>query len=405
MGLMLVRLLLMAHLLDVPAFAVYSAGLLISSSFCMLACLGLQLLLQRELPVMIVRRREHAGGVLMMQCALVATVCAVVGAAAVAAGGVTLAGLSPALLALAMIHGLSQQLFMVATVDSRSRSQPLRFARQNLDRALVVLTAGGTVASLGGQAATVLATEAGLSLLLAVSLLRQQLNAIPLRMTAAAALAMRRLRRIAWRPALALLAVTSLAFLMINADRWLAAQTLPASVFATYAFAWTVLMVAQSVQVVINASVFPMLARRFASDHSGAAFSISARASLVILACAALAALPLWALLDHAIVRWFAAYDEARSLLPVFLVIAVLRVSDFWSSYLIVVGRETLLLQLNLLSTATGATAWWLIARPADNTLRAEQVALLALLLAVSGYAMAAWTAWGCARAFHREMG
>lgn len=403
MGLMLLRLLVMARLLEVPAFAQYSAGLLVSSSFCMLACMGLQSLLQRELPVMIVRRREQAGGVLLMQCTLMAAVCAVAAVTAVAIGGVSLAGLSPVLLVLALTHGLSQQLFLVATVDSRSRGQPLRFARHNLDRSLLLLPAGAAVAAAGGPAGAVLGTEAAVSLLLAVWLLRRQFHAIPLRLLGAVRLAWRRLPFTAWRSALALLAVASLGFLALNADRWLAAERLPASAFAPYAFAWTLLMVAQSVQVVINASLYPMLARRYASSGGGSAFNISVRASMGLLAGGIVVALPLWALLDHGIARWFAAYDDARALLPMFLVIALLRVSDFWSSYLVVVGREARLLLLNLLSAAVAVAVWWLLARPDAGPLGAGQAALLALLLTVSGYGAAAAAAWACARALRQE--
>lgn len=403
MGLMLARLLLMARLLDVQAFAVYSAGLLVSSSFCMLACLGLQILLQRDLPMMIVRRRERAGGILLMQCTLVAIACAAAGAVVVAGGSVSLAGLSPALLLLALIHGLSQQVFLIATVDSRSRSQSLLFARQNLERSLIVFPAGGVAIALGGQVAAVLAAEASISLLIAALLQRQQLRAIPLRPTAAVGAAWRRLPAIQWRSALGLLALASLGFLMINVDRWLAAQRLPPSAFAQYAFAWTLLMVAQSLQVVINASLFPMLARRYARDGGKSAFSISARASLGLLAGGVLAALPSWALLDFAIARWFEAYADARSLLPMFLVIAVLRVSDFWSSYLIVIGRDGRLLILSILGAVVAVAAWWPLAQPTAGTLRTSQVALLALLLAASSYVVTALAAWGCARAFRQE--
>ena len=79
MGLMLARLLIMARMFDVPAFATYASGLLVSGSFSMLACLGLQSQLQRGLPVMIVRRRERAGAVLLAQCTFVASGCAALG--------------------------------------------------------------------------------------------------------------------------------------------------------------------------------------------------------------------------------------------------------------------------------------------------------------------------------------
>lgn len=264
LGLMMARLLVMARILDLSAYATYSAGLLVSSSFLMLSCLGLQSLLQRELPMLVVRRREFAGGVLLMQCGLVATVCAAAGAAAVSLSGMSLAGLSPLLLVIALIHGLSLQLFLVATVESRSRGQPLRFANQNLFRALVLMAAGTAVAASGLGAAAVLITEAVSSLSLAVWIFRKYFYTIPLRLTVAIALAWRRFPLIPWRSALALLAVASFSFFVTNADRWLAAQQLPVSAFAQYSFAWTVLMVAQSAQGVINASLFPLLARCFA---------------------------------------------------------------------------------------------------------------------------------------------
>jgi O-antigen/teichoic acid export membrane protein len=408
MGLMFVRLLAMARMLDIPAFAIYSAGLLISSSFCMLACLGLQSLLQRALPMMIIRHRECAGGVLLMQCTLVAAACAFVAAVAAMvamACGAIVAGLSLGQLVLALIHGLSQQLFLVATVDSRSRGQFLLFARQNLTRSLILLVASIVVAGFSGDAAAVLATEAVLSLLLSLWVLRQRFNAIPLRLHAAMLLALHRLPLAGWRSALALLGVASLGFLATNADRWLAAQQFPASTFAQYAFAWMVFMVAQSMQVVVNAALFPLLARRFARDGGLVAFHFSAAASLILLACSTVAALPLWVLLDYSIAKWFIPYDQARGLLPAFLTMAALRLSDFWSSYLIVAGRETRLLMLNVISMAIAAVLWWFVlVRPSVGGLNVEKVALLGLLLAAGGYAAAALAAWHYSKIFHKEV-
>lgn len=405
LGLMMARLLVMARILDLSAYATYSAGLLVSSSFLMLSCLGLQSLLQRELPMLVVRRREFAGGVLLMQCGLVATVCAAAGAAAVCLSGMSLAGLSPLLLVIALIHGLSLQLFLVATVESRSRGQPLRFATQNLFRALVLMAAGTAVAASGLGAAAVLITEAVSSLSLAVWIFRKYFYTILLRLTVAIALAWRRFPLIPWRSALALLAVASFSFFVTNADRWLAAQQLPVSAFAQYSFAWTVLMVAQSAQGVINASLFPLLARCFAMRGGAIAYSTTLKASLFLFAGGALASLPLWALLDYSITRWFVAYQEARSLLPIFLIIAVLRLSDFWSSYLLVIGQEARLLTINFLSASVATLAWILWTRCDENVLQINQVALLALLLTAMSYAVAAWAAWYYSREFREKAG
>lgn len=405
MGLMMVRLLIMARILDMSGYAVYSAGLLVSSSFLMLGCLGLQSLLQRDLPMLIVRRREQAGGVLLMQSVLVASICAAIGAVVVVLSGLSLAGLTPMLLVTALIHGLSLQLFLVATVESRSRGASLRFANQNLIRALFLLVAGSAVAVSGLGAAMVLITESVLSLLLAIWLFRKQFDAIPMRPIAALSLAWRRFPLIPWRSALALLAVASFGFLASNVDRWFAAQQLTVSAFAQYSFAWTVLMVAQSLQVIVNAFLFPLLARCYAISGGRIAYVTTVKASLSLLGFGALMAFPLWELLDYCIERWFVAYQDASSLLPVFLVIAVLRLSDFWSSYLLVIGHETRLLALNVLSAIFTIVIWLLSIRFDPKVIQIKQVAMLALLLATIGYAVVALAAWHYSKIFGKKTG
>ena len=122
MGLMMLRILAMARVLDVAGFGTYSAGLLISGTFCMLGCLGLQSILQRDMPVMLMRLRARAGLVLLLQCLLVALACASVGV--LASGFVVSAGGLPSLaLVVGIVHGLSQQVFLLVTVESRSRGR------------------------------------------------------------------------------------------------------------------------------------------------------------------------------------------------------------------------------------------------------------------------------------------
>src|SRR6185436_16327389 len=76
MGLMMLRILFMARRLDLAGFAQFSAGLLVSTTFCMLGCIGLQSMLQRDMPILLARRRARAGLVLMTQAMLVACGCA-----------------------------------------------------------------------------------------------------------------------------------------------------------------------------------------------------------------------------------------------------------------------------------------------------------------------------------------
>lgn len=398
MALMLVRTLLLARILDVPGFGAFSAGLLVSSTFCMLACLGLQAMLQRDLPVMMVRRRFRPGAVLLAQCIVVACGCALV-VGLVAAVGVPVAGLPRALLLAGLVHGLSQQLFLIASVESRSRAQPVRFAWQNLARGGAVLVCGTTVALASGSALFILLAEAAVSLALTQGTLHAVFRAASVRAQLAYALAVKRLPRLNWSSAFALLLVTVAGFVLISADRWVAAQSLQPTQFAQYAFAWTILMIAQSIQVVVNASVYPMLARRYATHQAAGAYRICVRVSCALLAAGVVCGLPAWWLLDLGISRWFAAYRPALELLPLFIAIGVLRVSDFWSSFMVIIGMERQLLALNIGAGLAALAAWMLWVKPwAHAEVGLWQIAVLAGLFTLSNYTVVAVRVWRVAR-------
>lgn len=387
MGLMMVRTLLMARILDIPGFAQFSAGQLVSSTFCMLGCLGLYPLLQRELPVQMVRHRERAGMVLLVQCLLLALACAGAGML-LAAAGFSVLGLTPALLAVGLLHGLSQQGFLVVTLESRSRGMPLQFAWQNLERAALALAAACGVGIVLESASAVLLVEAAISILLTLKTFQAVLRRSRIRGRLVFLLATRRLGRVSWSSAMALMAVVSIGFAFVNADRWLAAQLLQPAAFALYAFAWTLLLVAQSAQAVINASVFPMLARRFAHAGPAAAFNLCASVSIGLLLAGLLVCWPAGLLLELLVLRWFPAYAESRGVMGIFLWVAVLRVSDFWSGYLIVLGRETRLLLVYLGVGVLVVLGWMQAVRPGTNgAITIENIAWLALAFSAAGQA------------------
>lgn len=394
MGLVLARTLVMARLLDISGFAQFSGGLLVSSTFTMLGCLGLQSLLQRDMPVQIVRGRELAAAVLAMQCLLVALLCALAGLG-VPLAGFEIGGIEASMVGVGVVHGLSQQVFVIATVESRSRGQPVAFAWQTFFRAAMALAASSLIAWIWHSAQAALLAEAVLSMMLTSALLRKMWRRLRLQPGLIFQLAWTRMGQLPWGSAMALLAVTVVAFLFLNLDRWVAAQLLRPSAFAQYAFAWTILMVAQSLQSVINAAVFPMLARRFAASGRPAAFRLAAKASMGLLLACAVLAWPGYLALEAVVARWFPAYAEATTLLSVFVIVAVLRLSDFWSSYAVIVGSEKRLLGLN--GVVGLAVVWfWSQSQAADlgSKLDMAGVARLAWMLTVAGYATSGAAAW-----------
>ncbi|HTD90508.1 MAG TPA: hypothetical protein VK663_07585 [Burkholderiales bacterium] len=403
MGLMMVRMLVMARILDMRSFAEFSGGILISSSFCMLGCLGLQITLQRGWPVNIWRGQELRGLTRAAQCNLAA------GGTAVAFIVLVLCGLSigtfsPLLLIVGVVHGCTQQIFLIATVESRSRGDAVRFSRDNIVRALILLSFGILVAVLTDSGIAVLATEAVLTFSYSIMLLRRSATYVRLDMWRLYNLALRRMPRAPWRAAMILMAITGVGFLVVNLDRWLAAARLSALEFAAYSFAWTVLMLAQSAQQIINTSIYPMMCRRFASDEPRRAFRVCVASSLCVLFAGAVSALPAYLVLKYCVYTWFPKYTGAVVIVPLFLVVGVLRVSDFWSSFVLAAGHESTLLLANIVATIAGVLMWslWINASGAKPLVPTD-VALLALILSTLSYAIVIGCAWVARRSQGRS--
>ena len=396
---MFLRVVLMARLLVIQEFGHYSELLLVSGTFGMLACLGLQPMLQRDMPVMLVRNRERAAEVAVAQCIVVSVACFLLLALLSVFAGALLTIVDGGLVAAGLLHGLSQQLFLIATVESRSRGESLRYAMQNLARGAIILTAGIVLAVSTKSAMIVVIGEATLSIAIASRLLLRVYRVGGLPAAVAYRIAIKRLPRVRWSSALALLIVATISFALLNSDRWVAAQFLKPEHFSLYAFAWTLLTIAQSMQVVINASAFPFLARTFASSGVTPTYRLCMTMSCTLLACAAAVSFPVWMLCRLAISHWFPAYSASLILVPLFVGVAGLRVADFWSSFMVIIGYEARLIVVNLTATLLSLGLWVACVRPwVSINFSLLQIGLLAALLSACSYLLVVVAAWRARR-------
>lgn len=388
----MVRLLLYARLLSIQEFGTLSLGVLASGTFGMLGCLGLQSMLQREWPVNLVWGQERRGLVRAFQCNLVAAFCAVVALIAAAACRFLIPKVE--VIGIGIAHGLSLQLFLVATVESRSRGDPVRYANQNFIRSVISIVVAACTAIATGSAIAILIAEALITTAMALVIFYRAVERS--RMTAAIAygVALRRLRAVDWGSALTLMTIGAVAFLTINVDRWIGADKLSRTDFAQYSFAWIVISAALSAQSLINASIYPMLARRLAANGRAAAFRICTIVSLGVLAVGLLAAVPTWLVAEYIVRHWFPAYSNAEGLIMIFFAVALLRVSDFWSSFLLIVGHERALLTLNVTLLFVCVGGWTGIMAARGSGVRSIDVAVFAAILAVCGYVGTVCLTW-----------
>ena len=123
MALMMLRIFAIARVLDLKGFGTYSAGLLVSGTFCMLGCLGLQSMLQRKMPVMLMRQRSKAALILLVQCLAVALACASV--SMLASGFVaSAAGLAPRALPSALSTAFLSRFFFSSRWKAEAAGTP-----------------------------------------------------------------------------------------------------------------------------------------------------------------------------------------------------------------------------------------------------------------------------------------
>jgi O-antigen/teichoic acid export membrane protein len=390
----LAKLLAYAGMLEVAQFGALGKMLLVSTLFGMVGGLGLYLVATRELPVLLAEGRARRAVALLAQSAWVTTLMAFVGLLA-ASFGVGPFGLSSKELGLGLLHGWLQQLFMFAGLDNRSRLALTDYARDLQIRALLCAGAGTGSAALGSGAVGVIVAEAATTVMVSAWMVRGILQRARVRARCLPRMAVRRLARLPWRASLVLLAGSLVAFASFNLDRWLAAELLDRETFGQYAFAWIALLTAQSVQMFVNSGLLPLLARRAATGRAGDALHLTMRISAALLATACLVGAAAGVGATFAVERWLPKYVAALPLLAPIIGAAVLRVSDLWSTLLIVEKRERELLAVQSISVAICLAGyafwWWVNPEPAAPLALAWLACATAFMALVGSAGMAFW--------------
>ncbi len=383
------KLIVYAKLVTVAQFGALGQMLLISAVFSMAASLGLQSVASRDVPALFARGLERRGVRLLVQTIAVASWIALLGLLA-AAAGLSLFDLTVEELMLGVVHGWAQIAFLTLASESRSRLDMMRYARNMAARNTAIAAAGAAIAGLGFGAQGVILAEVAGTLLFCGFIGRDVLarSRASLRWLLRAVAVHR--ARLPWRAALLMCAGALVMFASFNVDRWIAAETLARDAFGVYAFGWLALLAAQSVQGLLNSGLLPLLARRRAVSLEASAYRLTALVSAALLVGGLSLAIPTAWLLERAVEHWMPQYAEARELWLPLLLAAVFRVSDFWSSLLLVIEREGLLLTAQSAAVAAACLGYaiWLVVGMRDLT--PVSLAWLAFAAAVSSHGSSA---------------
>lgn len=358
MALMFARVLLAAKLLSVSEFGKFSTGVLLANSFCMLSCFGFYLLLQRDLPILLAKGKRWRGMIIMNQALFLAIACFLVLFPLCFSG---LFSVAPDFFLISLLNGFAQQTFLVTTLFSRSQGLSMRFATDNLTRAFYIILSIGLCAWITKAASWVLMAETLVTLLMSLWIyMRIHRNGfLKFKMFSLWQISISSMRNTRWSTPLTLLAVSMIGFVMLNGDRWLAAEMLNHEDFAVYAFGGIVLVLAQSLQSVISVSVFPYLAKIYCIEGKKPAGQKAIKLSIGVLTLflllSSLAGFPV----HIAIEAYFPKYVQVLEFIGLFFIIAALRISDFFTGYLILDGRERQLLKVNIFAVGISVILWW----------------------------------------------
>jgi O-antigen/teichoic acid export membrane protein len=393
----LAKLMIYARLVSADEYGAISQMFLVGNTFGIVGSLGFYLLALREMPGLHVRRREFGMAVLLTQSLMVSTLTTLAASLVLipfASAGVSSLKIGGLGLTVGLFYAWAQLCFQIVTTDARSRLEMTRYSADLALRAIVTTAAGVAAIVLAWSSYAVVLAETLVTLAAALWIGAGVVARARIAFAKLAWMAARRLKLAAWRASIVLMLGSLLGFLTSAADRWLAAFFLDLKQFGYYAFAWTSIAMAQTFQFLINASLFPLISRRYWASSSREAFRLSAYLSFGLAALGAVAAAALAPFIDLAIDRWFPQQTGAVALVEPLLIAAVLRVADFWSSYLLVIRRETLLLNLQI-ATLTGVGAiYWIVTLGRGQAPTAQSLAGLAVALAAGNFTLCGAAAW-----------
>lgn len=344
MIIMTARLFAYAAFLDVANYGLLSIGFLVSTTFGMLAGFGSYIELQRQLPVLY-RAGKVATPLGLMLNALAMN--AILLALVVAGGGLYGAlGHSGAefdyliVFLIGAFNGYFQQGFLILSTESKSKLDMVRYAVQNMARSCVVVVAGIAAASTFRTAEAILIAELAATGAIVVVILQRQMAGAHLKAGRLVRLTSAGLRRNKISVLFVLSLLSLVASLSTSVDRWVGAKVLDVFAFGEYSFALTAMLSALYLQSIINASAFSIFSVKFADAGSRACFAMVAKFSFGLLGLSLLASAVVHPVLIALIPQLFPDYGDISSYLHLLLIAASFRVSEYFSSYLVIARNE-----------------------------------------------------------------
>lgn len=340
-GLLFIKNFVYAAIMSVNQFGIYSKYFILSTALASYAGLGIQQLAHKRMPQILFRGHGLAAGYMVLGGVLIFITTTIITTTGIYAfiWSTTENVNSIYGITVAAVNGLCLFLYTYVLISAKSE---LRFGLHGkimLARATILLAAGVITAVASDSGMTVLAVESISTFGFVVwwFCVKYPMKDVIRRIRLPRLL--RWLRSVSPH-ASRLLILNGTLLAGIYLDRWLGAVTLSDTKFGVYSAAALFLTGYQTLQAVLNVSVYPRMSRLIAHQDIQQAFGVAKRISLFMWAVTIILYLPCLLIAKYLVLKLWPDYSGIEVLIPVLMLAGTLRAGDYFGSFCILCNAE-----------------------------------------------------------------
>lgn len=332
----MLRSIIFAKVLNIQDFGLISSIFLVSSTVAIISSLGSNIYAQKILPVMYHNHNTEDAFIMNLDVSIITiiTSCFLIFSYPLIN---IFTGISFYAYILSIVHSLSLQLFLIFQTSKRSKLQLINYSISLLGRSFCSMLFAWGVIKLGGGIYQAIVAEIICNTFFVLLVYLDEKVLV-------------RQNIFDWsrvvqvlKKSTPLLFASLLMYITSNVDRWFGVSFLSKIGYGELSFLMIFITAALSVQALLNAGLFPQLSRLH-SESSLEALKFTRKFSLALLAISLLLSFTIFVPIKYMVLKFFPHYGHLVHLIPVILIAACFKVSDFWGSLLLLKKSKLLLI-------------------------------------------------------------
>lgn len=381
------RTIAQASILSVAEFASYSVAILISSTFCMFGALGLHQYNQRNFPVFYLKGNVRKIGIDLARSIVVVAFIFFIFVTIIMVSMLVMEKKDNLnLLLVGVFHGALQQIFLLLTVVSRSQLKMRQHSNEYLFRSFLIFIIGIIFSIIYGSAELAIISEGLVTLVVSVIIGYRFYWNYDMSTRLAFLVVIKRISKFDWRQCLLLLNLSIVTFVLLNIDRWISVLIFNQELIAIYSFSIIFLYGCQSLQAVLNASIYPTILRLSNIENRKDVFKYVLVLVFVLLLVCGVLYFPYNWVVFFVVPKYFSQYMSFLDVSNLIYCVGVVRLADFFTAFLMAYRQDKTVYLVNISGLILYLFIGYFIFFNKDNVVGVSDLVLLVFLVAVFVY-------------------